>query len=191
MTTPANSKEALAQGKTRMEKAVEDFRKELGSIRTGRANAALLDQIRVDYHGTSMPVNQLGTVHVPDPMTIVISPWDPGAVALIDKAIRTSDLGLNPANDGKVVRIPIPSLTEDRRKDMVKHLHKVLENHRTAARNIRRDLKEAIERLEKDKKISEDEKKRSLDELEKLTQSETKKMEDLSAAKEKEVMELK
>jgi ribosome recycling factor len=174
-----------------MEKAVEDFRKELGSIRTGRANIALLDQIRVDYHGTPMPVNQLGTVHVPDPMTIVVQPWDPSAVVLIDKAIRTSDLGLNPTNDGKVVRIPIPPLTEDRRKDLVKHLHKVLENHRTAARNIRRDLKEAIERLEKEKKISEDDKKRSLDELEKLTHSETKKMEDLSAAKEKEVMELK
>ena len=138
-----------------------------------------------------MPVNQLGTLNVPDPMTIVISPWDPGAVPLIDKAIRTSDLGLNPTNDGKVVRVPIPPLTEDRRKDLVKHLHKVLENHRTAVRNIRRDIKEAIEKLEKEKKISEDEKKRSLDELEKLTHSETKKMEDLSAAKEKEVMELK
>lgn len=191
MTAITNSKEALAQARARMEKAVEDFRKELGSIRTGRANTALLDQIRVDYHGTPMPVNQLGTVHVPDPMTIVVQPWDPGAVPLIDKAIRTSDLGLNPANDGKVVRIPIPPLTEDRRKDLVKHLHKVLENHRTAARNIRRDQKEAIERLEKEKKISEDDKKRSLDELEKLTHSETKKMEDLSAAKEKEVMEIK
>jgi ribosome recycling factor len=191
MTTATNSKEALAQAKTRMEKAVEDFRKELGSIRTGRANASVLDQIRVDYHGSPMPVNQLGTVHVPDPMTIVVQPWDPGAVSLIDKAIRSSDLGLNPTNDGKVVRIPIPALTEDRRKDLVKHLHKVLENHRTAARNIRRDQKEAIEKLEKEKKISEDEKKRSLDELEKLTHSETKKMEDLSAAKEKEVLELK
>jgi ribosome recycling factor len=191
MTAITNSKEALAQARARMEKAVEDFRKELGSIRTGRASAALLDQIRVDYHGTPMPVNQLGTVHVPDPMTIVVQPWDPGAVPLIDKAIRTSDLGLNPANDGKVVRIPIPPLTEDRRKDLVKHLHKVLENHRTAARNIRRDQKEAIERLEKEKKISEDDKKRSLEELEKLTHSETKKMEDLSAAKEKEVMEIK
>jgi ribosome recycling factor len=191
MTTIANSKDALAQAKTRMEKAVDDFRKELSTIRTGRANVSLLDQIRVDYHGTPMPVNQLGTLSVPDPMTIVVSPWDPGAVPLIDKAIRTSDLGLNPANDGKVLRIPIPPLTEDRRKDLVKHLHKVLENHRTAARNIRRDQKEAIERLEKEKKISEDEKKRSLDELEKLTHAETKKMEDLSAAKEKEVLELK
>lgn len=174
-----------------MEKAVEDFRKELSTVRTGRANITVLDQIRVDYHGTPMPVNQLGTLSVPDPMMIVISPWDPSVVPLIEKAIRTSDLGLNPSNDGKVVRIPIPALTEDRRKDLVKHLHKVLENHRTAIRNIRRDQKEAIERLEKEKKISEDDKKRSLDELEKVTHSETKKMEDLSATKEKEVMELK
>ncbi|MGA2510756.1 MAG: ribosome recycling factor [Candidatus Acidiferrales bacterium] len=191
MTTIATSKDALAQGKTRMEKAVEDFRKDLSAVRTGRANVALLDHVRVDYHGTPMPINQLGTVNVPDPMTIVISPWDPGAVPLIDKAIRTSDLGLNPTNDGKVVRVPIPSLTEDRRKDLAKHIHRVLENHRTAVRNIRRDIKEAIEKLEKEKKISEDEKKRSLDELEKLTHSETKKIEDLSAAKEKEVMEIK
>jgi ribosome recycling factor len=188
MTT---SKEALAQAKTRMEKAVEDFRKDLAAIRTGRANVGLLDSIRVDYHGTQMPINQLGTLNVPDPSTIVISPWDPSVVPLIDKAIRTSDLGLNPANDGKVVRVPIPPLTEDRRKDLVKHIHKVLENHRTAVRNIRRDAKEAVEKLEKEKKISEDDRKRSLDELEKLTHSETKKIEDLSAVKEKEVMEIK
>jgi ribosome recycling factor len=191
MNTIASSKDAMAQAKVRMEKAVEDFRKDLTSVRTGRANVALLDHVRVDYHGTPMPINQLGTLNVPDPMTIVISPWDPGAVGPIDKAIRTSDLGLNPTNDGKVLRVPIPPLTEDRRKDLVKHIHKVLENHRTAVRNIRRDVKEAIEKLEKDKKISEDEKKRSLDELEKLTHSETKKIEDLSAAKEKEVMEIK
>lgn len=191
MTAIATSKDALAQAKTRMEKAVEDFRKDLASVRTGRANVSLLDTIRVDYHGTPMPLNQLGTLSVPDPSMIVISPWDAGAVSMIDKAIRTSDLGLNPTNDGKVVRVPIPALTEERRKDLVKHIHKVLENHRTAVRNIRRDLKEAIEKLEKEKKISEDEKKRSLDELEKLTHSETKKIEDLSAAKEKEVLELK
>ena len=124
-------------------------------------------------------------------MMIVISPWDPSAVPLIDKAIRTADLGLNPTNDGKVVRVPIPPLTEDRRKDMVKHLHKVLENHRTAVRNIRRDIKEAVEHLEKEKKISEDERKRTLEELDKVTHSETKKIEDLCAAKEKEMMELK
>jgi len=191
MTTIANTKDAMAQAKVRMEKAVEDFRKELASVRTGRANVGLLDHIRVDYHGTPMPVNQLAALSVPDPTMILISPWDPSAVQMIDKAIRTSDLGLNPASDGKVVRVPIPSLTEERRKELVKHLHKVLENHRTAVRNIRRDIKEAVERLEKDHKISEDERKRSLDELDKLTHSETKKLEDLSAVKEKEVMEIK
>jgi ribosome recycling factor len=191
MTAFGNIKDALAQAKVRMEKAVEDFRKELGSVRTGRANTSLLDHVRVDYHGTPMPINQLGTLNVPDASTIVISPWDPGAVPLIDKAIRLTDLGLNPTNDGKVVRVPIPALTEDRRKDMVKHIHKALENHRTAIRNIRRDIKEGVEKLEKEKKISEDERKRSLDELEKVTHSETKKIEDLSAAKEKEVMEIK
>jgi ribosome recycling factor len=191
MSTIATSKDALAQAKARMEKAVEDFRKELGSVRTGRANVALLDHVRVDYHGTPMPINQLATLNVPDAASIVIAPWDPGSVALIDKAIRTTDLGLNPTNDGKVVRVPIPALTEDRRKDLVKHIHKVLENHRTAIRNIRRDIKEGVEKLEKDKKISEDEKKRSLEELEKVTHSETKKIEDLSATKEKEVLEIK
>jgi ribosome recycling factor len=191
MSNLGSSKDALAQARTRMEKAVEDFRRELASVRTGRANVAILDHVRVDYHGTPMPINQLGTLNVPDPQMIVISPWDPGAVSLIDKAIRTSDLGLNPTNDGKVVRVPIPSLTEERRKELVKHVHKVLENHRTAVRNIRRDIKEAVEKLEKDKKISEDEKKRSLDELEKLTHTETKKIEDLSATKEKEVLEIK
>jgi ribosome recycling factor len=191
MTTIGTTKEAAAAAKVRMEKAVDDFRKELTTLRTGRANASLLDSIRVDYHGTPMPVNQLGTMTTPDPTMIVISPWDPSVVPLIDKAIRTSDLGLNPTNDGKVVRVPIPALTEDRRKDMVKHLHKILENHRTAMRNIRRDIKEAIEKLEKDKKISEDEKKRALDELEKVSHAETKKIEDLSAAKEREVMEIK
>jgi len=191
MTTISTVKEAAVQAKARMEKAVEDFRHDLSGLRTGRASVALLDSIRVDYHGTPMPLNQLGSLTVPDPMSIVVSPWDPGAVPLIDKAIRSSDLGLNPTNDGKVVRVPIPSLTEDRRKDLVKHLHKVLENHRTAVRNIRRDVKEAIEHLEKDKKISEDERKRAIDELDKLTHSETKKIEDLSAAKEREVMEIK
>jgi ribosome recycling factor len=191
MTTIATSKDAMIQAKIRMEKAVDDFRKELSSVRTGRANASVLDHVRVDYHGTSMPINQLGTLNVPDAAMIVILPWDAAAVPMIDKAIRTSDLGLNPTNDGKVVRVPIPPLTEERRKDLVKHMHKVLENHRTAVRNIRRDIKEAVEKLEKEKKISEDDRKRSLDELEKLTHSETKKIEDLSAAKEKEILEMK
>jgi len=191
MSTFNSDKEALVQAKVRMEKAVEDFRKDLATVRTGRANIAILDSVRVDYHGTPMPINQLGTLNVPDPMLIVIAPWDPGAVPLIDKAIRTSDLGLNPTNDGKVLRVPIPALTQDRRKELVKHIHKVLEDHRTAMRNVRRDIKEAIEKLEKDKKISEDDRKRSLEELDKVTHAETKKIEDLSAAKEKEVSEIK
>src|SRR6201984_2283348 len=191
MTTIGSTKEAAAAAKTRMEKAVEDFRKDIGTLRTGRANASILDAIRVDYHGTPMPVNQLGTVTVPEATLLVISPWDPSVVPLIDKAIRTSDLGLNPTNDGKVVRVPMPSPTEERRKELVKHLHKVLENHRTAVRNIRRDVKEAIDKLEKEKKISQDEQKRALDELEKIAHAETKKIEDLSAAKERELLEVK
>jgi ribosome recycling factor len=191
MTTIATTKDAMAQARTRMEKAVDDFRKELATLRTGRANASILENIRVDYHGTPMPVTQLGSVNVPEPTLLVISPWDPSVVPLIDKAIRTSDLGLNPTNDGKVVRVPMPSPTEERRKEIVKHLHKVLENHRTAVRNIRRDIKEAIDKLEKEKKISQDEHKRAIEEMEKVTHAETKKIEDLSAAKEKEILELK
>ena len=191
MSTAATSKDALAQARTRMEKAVDDFRRELSGIRTGRANVSILDHVRVDYHGSQMPINQLGTVTIPDPMMLVISPWDPGAVALIDKAIRASDLGLNPTNDGKVVRIPVPAPTEERRKELVKHMHKILENHRTAVRNIRRDVKEAIDKLEKEKKISQDDHKRALDELEKVSQAETKKIEDLAAGKEREVMEFR
>ncbi len=191
MTTIATPKEAIAAARTRMEKAVDDFRKELATVRTGRANAGILESIRVDFYGTPTPVNQLGTVTVPEPTMLVISPWDPSVVGAIDKAIRASDLGLNPTNDGKVVRVPIPSPTEERRKELVKHIHKVLENHRTAVRNIRRDIKEAIDKLEKDKKISQDEQKRSLEELEKVSHSETKKIEDLSLMKEKEVMEIR
>lgn len=185
------TKDAIAAGRVRMEKAVDDFRKELATLRTGRANASILDSIRVDYHGTPMPVNQLGTVAVPEATLLVISPWDPSVVGLIDKAIRASDLGLNPTNDGKVVRVPMPSPTEERRKEIVKHLHKALENHRTAVRNIRRDVKETIDKMEKDKKISQDEQKRALDEMEKISHAETKKIEDLSAAKEREILELR
>jgi ribosome recycling factor len=190
MTTLDSTKAAIAAARTRMEKAVDDFRKELTSVRTGRANAAILDNIRVDYHGTPMPVNQLGNLTVPDASMLMITPWDPSVVPLIDKAIRSSDLGLNPTTDGKVVRVPIPAPTGERRKELVKQIHRALENHRTAVRNIRRDIKEAIDKLEKDKKISQDEQKRSLDELEKLSHSETQKIEALSATKEKEIMDI-
>ena len=191
MTTIATTKDASLAAKTRMEKAVEDFRKELATVRTGRANAGILEQVRVEYHGTPMPVNQLGNITIPDATMLVITPWDPSVAALIDKAIRTSDLGLNPSTDGKVVRVPMPAPTEERRKELVKQMHKMLENHRTAVRNIRRDVKEAIDKLEKDKKISQDEQKRALEELERISHSETKKIEDLAASKEKEVMEFR
>ncbi len=185
------TKEALGAARARMEKSVEDLRREVSTLRTGRANVGLLDHIRADYHGTPMPINQLGTLTVPDPTLILISPWDRAVVPLIEKAVLSSDLGLNPASDGRVIRIPIPPLTEERRKDLVKHLHRILENHRTAIRGVRHEIKEAVERLEKEKKISEDDRARSLEELEKVTHQETKKLEDLSAAKEKEILEVK
>ncbi len=180
-----------AQLKTRMDKAVEDFRKEMAAIRTGRASVHMLDSVTVEYYGSQMPLNQIATVHAPEPQMITVQPFDPSSLAEIEKAIRTADLGLNPMNDGKLIRVPVPVLTEERRRDLVKHLHKVLEDHRTAVRNIRRDGNDVIKKAMKDKKITEDEEKRGLDEIQKLTDGEIKKMEDMSKAKEKEVMEIK
>jgi ribosome recycling factor len=174
--------------KTRMEKAVDDFRKEMASVRTGRASVHMLDGIQVDYYGTMTPLNQVANVSAPEPQLITLQPWDVSQLAAIEKAIRSSELGLNPMNDGKMIRVPVPALTEERRKDMVKHLHKVLEEHRTAVRNIRRDGNDAIKKAMKDKKITEDEERRALDELQKLTDDEIKKMEEMSKVKEKEVM---
>ncbi|HTR67781.1 MAG TPA: ribosome recycling factor [Terriglobales bacterium] len=190
MAAIAGLKEVYAQLKTRMEKAVEDFRKAMAATRTGRASVHMLDSVSVDYYGSQMPLNQIATVHAPDAQLITVQPFDPTAMAAIEKAIRTGDLGLNPMNDGKMIRVPVPPLTEERRKDMVKHLHKALEDHRTAVRNIRRDGNDAIKKATKDKKITEDEEKRSLEEIQKLTDDEIKKMEDMSKAKEKEVLQV-
>jgi ribosome recycling factor len=184
-------KETYLQLKTRMDKAVDDFRKALASTRTGRASVQMLDSVKVEYYGDHLPLNQLAQVHAPEAQLITVQPFDPTALTAIEKAIRTAELGLNPMNDGKIVRVPVPPLTEDRRKDMVKHLHKVLEDHRTAIRNIRRDGNDAIKKAMKDKKISEDEEKRSMEEIQKLTDDEIKKMEEMNKAKEKEVMEIK
>ena len=191
IVTVQGLKEIYVQLKTRMEKAVEDFRKEMAATRTGRASVHMLDSVSVDYYGSQMPLNQIATVHAPEPQMITVQPFDPSSLAGIEKAIRTADLGLNPMNDGKLIRVPVPALTEERRRDMVKHLHKVLEEHRTAVRNIRRDGNDAIKKAMKDKKITEDEEKRALDEIQKLTDDEIKKMEDMSKGKEKEVMEIK
>ncbi len=184
-------KEVFAQLKTRMDKAVEDFRREMASTRTGRANVHMLDTVTAEYYGEQMPLNQIATIHAPEPQMITVQPFDPSVLAAIEKAIRSADLGLNPMNDGKIVRVPVPALTEERRKDMVKHLHKILEEHRTAVRNIRRDGNDAIKKTFKDKKIAEDDEKRALDEMQKLTDDEIKKMEEMSKTKEKEVLEFK
>jgi ribosome recycling factor len=184
-------KDTYIQLKTRMDKAVEDFRKAMAATRTGRANVHMLDSVSVDYYGSQMPLNQIAQVHAPEPQLITVQPFDPTALAAIEKSIRGADLGLNPMNDGKLIRVPVPPLTEERCKDMVKHLHKILEEHRTAVRNIRRDGNDAIKKAMKDKKITEDDEKRSIDEVQKLTDDEIKKMEEMSKTKEKEVMEIK
>jgi ribosome recycling factor len=183
-------KDTYVQLKTRMDKAVDDFRKALVGTRTGRASVHMLDGVMVEAYGSQMALNQVATVHSPEPQLITVQPYDPSQLTAIEKAIRTAELGFNPMNDGKIIRVPVPPLTEERRKDMVKHLHKVLEEHRTAIRNIRRDGNEAIKKALKDKKITEDESKRSTDEIQKLTDVEIKKMEDMCTAKEKEVMEI-
>ncbi len=184
-------RETYAQLKTRMDKAVEDFRKAMAGVRTGRANVHMLDSVSVDYYGSQMPLNQVAQVHAPEAQLITVQPFDTSQLGAIEKAIRASEMGLNPMNDGKLIRIPVPPLTSERRQDMVKVLHRVLEEHRTAVRNIRRDGNDAIKKALKDKKISEDEEKRSLEEIQKLTDDEIKKMEDMSKSKEKEVLELK
>jgi ribosome recycling factor len=184
-------KDTYAQLKSRMDKAVDDFRKALVSTRTGRASVHMLDGVHVEAYGSQMPLNQLATVHTPEPQLITVQPFDPTQLSGIEKAIRSAELGLNPMNDGKIIRVPIPPLTEERRREMVKHLHKVLEDHRTAIRNIRRDGNDAIKKALKDKKITEDDEKRSTAEIQKLTDDEIKKMEDMCKAKEKEVMEIK
>jgi ribosome recycling factor len=184
-------KETFAQIRTRMEKAVEDFRKELAAIRTGRASVHMLDSVQVDYYGTSMPLNQIAQVHAPEAQLITVQPFDPSSLGTIEKAIRSADLGLNPMNDGKLIRVPVPPLTEERRRELVRRLHKVLEDHRTAVRNIRRDGNELIKKSLKDKKITEDDERRSYDEIQKLTDDEIKKMEDMGKAKEKEILDIK
>jgi ribosome recycling factor len=191
MAAISGLKDVYIQLKTRMDKAVEDFRKAMTATRTGRANVHMLDSVSVDYYGSQMPLNQIAQVHAPEPQLITVQPFDPSSMAAIEKAIRSAELGLNPMNDGKMIRVPVPPLTQERRQEMVKHLHKVLEEHRTAVRNVRRDGNDATKKALKDKKITEDEEKRALDEIQKLTDDEIKKMEEMSKAKEKEVLELK
>jgi ribosome recycling factor len=190
MATLPGLKETYVQLKTRMDKAVEDFRKAMAATRTGRASVHMLDGVMVEAYGDRMPLNQVAQVHAPEPQLITVQPYDPTVLPAIEKAIRSGELGLNPMNDGKMIRVPVPPLTEERRKDMVKHLNKVLEEHRTAVRNVRRDGNDALKKLAKDKKISEDDEKRALDEVQKMTDQEILRMEELSAKKEIEVMQV-
>jgi ribosome recycling factor len=176
--------------KTKMDSTVEDFRGHLLSARTGRANVHMLDQVKVDYYGTLTPITQLAQVSTPEAQTIMISPWDPTVLKEMEKAIQASDLGFNPISDGKILRVPVPPMTEERRRDVVKHLNKVLEEHRTAVRNVRRDGNDALKKLAKDKKISEDEEKRAMEEVQKMTDEEIRKMEEMSRRKEVEVMQV-
>ncbi|MCZ6514670.1 MAG: ribosome recycling factor [Acidobacteria bacterium] len=184
------TKPILDQSKIRMEKALTDFQREVATIRTGRASVSILDSVRVDYYGTPTPINQVATLGAPEPQLLTVQPWDPTSLPNLEKAIQASGLGLNPVNDGKILRVPIPALTEERRKELVKHLHTVLESHRLSLRNIRRDSNEACKKLLKEKKISEDDDRRAHEDIQKLTDREMEKLEQTSKKKEKEILEI-
>ncbi len=183
-------KNVIADAKQRMDASVETVRRELATMRTGRASLAMLDGVRVDYYGTPTPLNQVGSLTTPDPTLITIQPWDPTLLPAIEKAIRTSDLDLNPQNDGKIVRIPVPSLTEERRKTLVKHAHKHAEEGRVAIRNVRRDANEHLKKLQKDHEISEDDEKHATAEVQKLTDHHTEEINSAVKKKEVEIMEV-
>jgi ribosome recycling factor len=184
-------KDVEAAARSRMEKVLSDLQHEMAGIRTGRASISIFDGIRVDYYGNPTPLNQVATLHVPEPSMITIQPWDVSQIGPIEKSIRASDLGLNPSNDGKLIRVPIPPLTEERRKEIVKRLHHVAEDHRVAMRNVRRDANEQLKKLQKDKAISEDDERRALDEIQKMTDGSIQKLDAAAKTKEKEILEIK
>ena len=183
-----SEKDVIKETKPRMDTVIEDFRRKLATIRTGRAAVGLLDNITVDYYGTPTPLNQMASVHAPEPQLLTVQPWDQSQVATIEKAIRASDLGLNPSNDGKLVRIPVPPLTEERRKQLAKQVHEVAEDHRTAVRNIRRDANDRLKKMLRDKQISEDNERDALDEVQKLTNTFIARVDELTASKEQEIL---
>jgi ribosome recycling factor len=183
-------KDVLKDLEKRMKISLEHFRKDLGKLRTGRANLSIFEDIKVEYYGVLTPVNQMAKIGVPDPSLITVQPYDTSLLELIDKAVKAADLGLNPINDGKVLKIPIPPLDEERRREIVKKVKKMLEDEKTALRNMRRESKEFIEELEKEKEITEDDKFKGLDELQKIIDDYTEKIEDAAAAKEKEIMQI-
>ena len=184
-------KEVESQIRTKMEKTVADLQVDMSSLRTGRANVGMLDSVKVDYYGTATALNQVANMSVPEPAMIAIQPWDATMIGAIEKAIRSAELGLNPANNGKLIRIPIPALNEERRKEIVKRLHLLAEQHRVALRSERRDGNEKLKKMLKDKAISEDDERRALEEIQKLTDAHMAKIDAISQAKEKDILEVK
>lgn len=182
-------KDALRELEKKMKTSIEHFRKEISKLRTGRANISIFEDIKVMYYGTLTPVNQVATIGVPDPTLITVQPWDPTLMEAVEKAIRSSDFGFNPINDGRVIKVPIPQLDEERRQELAKKVSKMLEEEKTTLRNMRRESKEYIEELEKDKKISEDEKFQGLEKLQELLDLYIKQAEEIAAAKEKEILQ--
>ncbi|PYS34315.1 MAG: ribosome recycling factor [Acidobacteria bacterium] len=181
-------KDVIKETKPRMEAAIEDVRRKLATVRTGRASVSLLDTVIVDYYGTATPLNQMASVHAPEPQMLTVQPWDPTQLGNVEKAIRAADLGLNPSNDGKLVRIPIPPLTEERRKQLARQVHDIAEEHRTAIRNIRRDENDKLKKMLKDKTISEDAERAGLEDIQKLTDTYISKIDELSKSKEHEIL---
>ena len=182
-----SEKDVIKETRPRMDTVIDDFRRKLATVRTGRAAVSLLDNILVDYYGTMTPLNQMASVHSPEPQMLTVQPWDQTQLGAVEKAIRASDLGLNPSNDGKLVRIPIPALTEERRKQLAKQVHEIAEDHRTAVRNIRRDANERLKKMLKDKAVSEDAERDGLDEVQKLTNTYIGKIDELTKSKETEI----
>jgi ribosome recycling factor len=186
----ATMDELLAGARLRMDKSVEHARNEFNTVRTGRASAALLDRISVDYYGTQTPLKQLATINVPEPRMLTVQPFDPQSVKSIEKAIQESDLGLTPSNDGKMIRLPIPQLTEERRKDLVKVVRHMAEEHRVAVREVRRDVLRHLQELTKSGEVGDDEERRAETDVQKLTDEHTKHIDELLKHKEAEIMEV-
>src|SRR5205809_6735406 len=183
-----SEKEVIRETKPRMEAAIDDVRRKLATVRTGRASVSLLDTVMIDYYGTPTPLNQMASVHAPEPQMLTVQPWDLTQLATVEKAIRGADLGLNPSNDGKVVRIPIPPLTEERRKEMSKHVHKLAEEGRNIVRGVRREANDRLKKLLKDSKISEDDERKGLDEIQRITDNHIKLIDDAQKKKDTELL---
>ncbi|HEV7375332.1 MAG TPA: ribosome recycling factor [Pyrinomonadaceae bacterium] len=183
-----SEKDVIKEARPRMETVIDDVRRKLATVRTGRAAVSLLDNVMVEYYGTPTPLNQMASVHVPEPQMLTVQPWDQTQLGAIEKAVRTADLGLNPSNDGKLIRIPIPALTEERRKQLAKQVHEIAEEHRTAIRNLRRDANDRLKKMLKDKTISEDNERDGLEEVQKLTNTYIGKIDELMKSKETEIL---